>query len=140
MTTENKSVAANSDQAAQAVDVGAIERARCAEILKTFRDDPEFAAAAIDRGMTVAEAKAERYDVLQARAHAVASLGIAPIQKAPVEDTEPVAETPVDFMGMASAMAEKHGIPLYAACEKLSREKPDLWKNYQLARTDALAR
>jgi hypothetical protein len=110
------------------------------EILAEFSSDTVFANSAIERGLSLIEAKAERHDVLKARQEAVASLGVMPIEKAAGMEVPKTEANPNDFMAMAETMAESKGVPLHKACEMLASQKPELWKNYQLARTDALGR
>ncbi len=127
--------------AVNAPDAGKIERERCTALLAEFADDPTFAREAIDRGLSVSEAKAERYDVLRARTEALAKVGgESPVGKASKEADEgaPVDE-PQDFIALGRARAKADGISLSEACEVLARENPQAWKSYQQQRTVALA-
>lgn len=94
------------------------ERVRVREIAETFAADPDFARMHIDAGSTLAEAKAEHYDVVMARAKAVKALGDAP---RPVASGEPAREPEEDFITKARRIAFEQGKPLHLVVADLAR-------------------
>jgi len=128
---------AEAELKAQAKEVRAEERKRLMEFKEAFPDDLEFAIDACGRGLSVTEAKAERFDVVSKqlaeatkkneKAEVKEKAGVPPISN---EDTDSQAEG--DFMAEARQLvADGKAKTMTIAMRKISRSNPGLHRAYQ---------
>ena len=115
------------------VDAGAIvtaERNRVMAIQKTFASDPDFAMKHINAGSTLDAAKAEHYDIMQARNEALAAMA-AESAAAPMKNSGEASEqnAPTGYFARMKEIAAEKGIGLPQAAAIAARENPEAYHN-----------
>ena len=122
---------------AQAKEVRAEERQRLIEFKEAFPEDLEFAIDACGRGLSVTEAKAERFDVVSKQlAEATKKEKVEVKEKTsgvpPISNESNDSEGSGDFMAEARAMVEDgKAKTMTFAMRKLSRSRPELHQAYK---------
>jgi len=119
-----------------------------AELRAYFKDDPDFAMLAFEKGWTLIEAKAEYCDKLQVKIEALdkelAALKAKAEEKKPKQksawgDGEPLVNGGTDdagaisFVQAAKALAERKNIRLGDAYKQVAREQPELYQQHVAA-------
>ena len=113
------------------------ERLRATQLKTQFPDDAEFVLKAITEGWTLAEAKAEYCDVLEARLadskkreEAATAAAGQRVEGADALETgsggADAESTSGDFIAEARELAAANKISVTAAMKQLARTKPDL--------------
>lgn len=139
MALDEKELAAAKGQGAS--EALAAERQRAKDIRAAFPKHPGFAAEQIEKGATVAEARAAFADVLAAENEALrtknASLEAgkpAPRGADPIPlGGEPVVAGDADFVGKARAYAKEHECSMRKAMSAVAQADPGLYDRYREA-------
>ena len=106
------------------------ERNRVMAIQKTFASDPDFAMKHINAGSTLDAAKAEHYDIMQARNEALAAMA-AESAAAPMKNSGEASEqnAPTGYFARMKEIAAEKGIGLPQAAAIAARENPEAYHN-----------
>jgi len=109
------------------------ERKRLIEFKEAFGDDLEFAIDACGRGLSVTEAKAERFDVVSKQlAEATKKVKIETKEKttgaAAISTGDTDGEETGDFIKAGKELAKAEKIKLGDAYKRVAREQPELYQ------------
>lgn len=111
------------------------QRRLLSELRAYFKDDPDYAMAAFEKGQTLLEAKADYCDVLRSRLSA-AEKDLAELKSAAEKETVQgvdAIDTETsdgvegrDFLTEARELAKRDGTTVTVAMKKLARQEPEL--------------